>query len=265
MRLLITIFLALSMISCVSTVVEDDNPQLNTNEVENIETENLDIETKKNANSDEKTDIIETSTDVENSIDIGVDNGNDIVESTSNDLNENLPVDSSPVDLLIPSISENALFSSSNMTQLLNADNDSEDWEKFREAYITQYLKEPKYIASVFDKPISKDVLDYLDKGYGIHWGPMKGINKDVERGLLAARAKNMEDLNSYLEHLSSQGKANDYYLLSYITAWTYVKNNEKEKANILMQEDDLQSNINNFALEIPSVDLENLQQATQN
>jgi len=247
MRLLVTILcISILLVSCVSTQIEDaegnntQDQQTNSNtDTDDTTTNNTDNDVVDNDNDNDKTD------------------GTNMTDNSTN----NVPV-APPVAQ--PSISEENLLSSVNIQELIVADGDDDEWEKFREAYIVQYIKDLRLVPAMANKNMSKDVFEYLDKGYGMYWSPISGTEKKVELGLLAARSKNMENLDKHLEVMASQGKGKDYYSLAYIAAWTYVTNGAKDKAASLLQQDNLVTNVPAFGLDVPLQDLQNLQANAQ-
>ena len=243
MRLLVTIFMSIVLVACVSTQVDDtpdtDNSQSNNQQTSNNNTN----DTNDHTNTDNS-----NHTDTANSNNDSSDNTNQVAQYQAPQ----------------PPIMEESVLSSANIQQLIVADGDDDDWEKFRQAYIVQYLKDLSLVPGALDKDMSKEVLEYLNKGYGMYWSPVKGIEKEVEHGFLAARSKNMTLMEKHLNLLASQGKGKDYYALAYIAAWTYSKNGAKDKAQSLIQQDNLITNVPGFGLDVPENDLQNLQAMAQ-
>ena len=240
MRLLVTIFMSILLVACVSTQV-DDTPD--TNNSQNSQQTNDNTSTNTNTNDHTNTDNSD-HTDTANS-----DNSN---------------AQPQQYQAPQPSIMEESVLSSANIQQLIVADGDDDDWEKFREAYVVQYLKDLSLIPGALDKNMPKEVLEYLNKGYGMYSTPLKGIGKQVEHGFLAARSKDMARMEKHLSLLASQGKGKDYYVLAYIAAWTYVKNGASDKAQALIQKDNLIANISGFGHDVPEHDLKSLEASAQ-
>ena len=246
MRLLVTIFMSIVLVACVSTQVDEtpdtDNSQNNSQQTTD--------------NNTDTNDHDHTNTDNSNQTDTA--NSND--SSDSNDSNNQVTQYQAPQ----PPIMEESVLSSANIQQLIVADGDDDDWEKFRQAYIVQYLKDLSLVPGALDKDMSKDVLEYLNKGYGMYSTPLQGIGKEVEHGFLAARSKDMVRMEKHLSLLASQGKGKDYYVLAYIAAWTYVKNGASDKAKALIQKDNLIANVLGFGHDVPEHDLQSLEASAQ-
>lgn len=240
MRLLVTIFMSILLVACVSTQV-DDTPD--TNNSQNSQQTNDNTSTNTNTNDHTNTD-----------------NSDHTDTANSDNSNAQPPQYQAPQ----PSIMEESVLSSANIQQLIVADGDDDDWEKFREAYVVQYLKDLSLIPGALDKNMPKEVLEYLNKGYGMYSTPVEGIGKEVEHGFLAARSKDMVRMEKHLSLLASQGKGKDYYVLAYVAAWTYVKNGAGDKAQALIQKDNLIANIPGFGHDVPEHDLKSLEASAQ-
>lgn len=239
MRLLVTIFMSILLVACVSTQV-DDTPDPNNSQ-----------------NNQQTNDNTNTNTNDHTSTD-----HSDHTDTTNSDNNNNTqtPQYQAPQ----PSIMEENVLSSANIQQLIVADGDDDDWEKFREAYVVQYLKDLSLIPGALDKNMPKEVIEYLNKGYGMYWTPVKSVEKEVEHGFLAARSKNMTLMEKHLKVMAAQGKGKDYYALAYIAAWTYVKNGANDKAQALIQQDNLIANVPGFGHDVPEHDLKSLEASAQ-
>ncbi|WP_372370019.1 hypothetical protein [Candidatus Uabimicrobium sp. HlEnr_7] len=255
MRLLVTIlFMSILLVSCVSTQVDNDASDVNNSQ---SDTTNNDNQTSDNTNSDNtNSDNTNNNDNIDNSS--NNDNTDNIINNDTNNNNQQTYIPPQP------STMEENVLSSSNINELIVADGDDEDWEKFREAYIVQYLKDFRLVPGSLNKEMPKEVLEYLNKGYGMYRTPITGIEKEVEYGFLSARAKDVDGLEKHLSVMASQGKGKDYYSLAYIAAWAYAKNGAKDKAQTLVQKENLINNVPAFGLDVPQEDLQNLQASIQ-